>query len=233
MRVAICDDEFMELKRTKEILENSYKSLDLLISTYEDGKKLLKAIDTTAYDLIILDIEMPFIDGLSVARKLRELGQNTAIVFLTSHIEYALKGYEVNALRYLTKPVKEKQLLEIINYLVEQNMMDKKIMVKDSEDMVLIGVKDILYMEARNQDILIYTKDWEYIRRYNIKDYEQELANYFFVRCHRSYLVNLAHIVRLSGKDIMLDNEKMIPLSRTKEKGVREALISYTKRSAI
>ena len=81
----------------------------------------------TKYDLIILDIELPSLDGLSVARKLRELGEQTALVFLTSHVEYALKGYEVNALRYLTKPVKKEQLAEIINHLLEQRAKTKKI----------------------------------------------------------------------------------------------------------
>lgn len=233
MRVAICDDEILELNNTKQQLEAAYKSLDLLVDTFSDGNELLKAIDQWDYNLIILDIEMPTIDGLTVARKLRALGEKTAICFLTSHVEYALKGYEVNALRYLTKPVNVEQLSEIITYLIEQDADQKKLMLKDEEDMVFVLAKDILYMEACNQDIRIVTSDHEYWRRYNLKDYEEEMKEYFFVRCHRGYLVNVSHVIRVSGKEILLDNGESIPLSRTKEKSVKEALVSYVKRSAI
>lgn len=204
-----------------------------MIYTFQDGRKLIASTEKITYDLIILDIEMPSIDGLTVAKKLRESGEKTALVFLTSHVEYALKGYEVNALRYLTKPVKKEQLLEIINHLIVENSDVKKIILKNEEDMIMVPVNDILYLEANNQDVRVVTKDNIYFRRYNIKDYEEELSGFFFVRCHRSYLVNLAHIAKLTKKDVILDNEEAIPLSRTKEKSVKDALITYTKRSAL
>lgn len=233
MKIAVCDDEWIQLQATKAQLEEAYKSLDLRIDVFQDGRQLIASTEKTGYDLIILDIEMPGIDGLSVARKLRELDQETALVFLTSHLEYALKGYEVNALRYLTKPVKKEQLTEIINHLIEKNSEARKILLKAEDEMVMVSVRDILYMEACNQDIRIVTGDREYLRRYNIRDYEEQLNPYFFVRCHRSYLVNLSHIARIAGRDIVVDNQDIIPLSRTREKSVKEALILYTKRSAL
>lgn len=233
MKIAICDDEWIQLQATKAQLEEAYKSLDLRIDVFQDGRQLIASTEKICYDLIILDIEMPGIDGLSVARKLRELDQEMALVFLTSHLEYALKGYEVNALRYLTKPVKKEQLTEIINHLIEKNSEARKILLKAEDEMVMVSVRDILYMEACNQDIRIVTRDREYLRRYNIRDYEEQLNPYFFVRCHRSYLVNLSHIARIAGRDIVVDNQDIIPLSRTREKSVKEALILYTKRSAL
>ncbi len=233
MKIAICDDEWIQLQATKAQLEEAYKSLDLRIDVFQDGRQLIASTEKICYDLIILDIEMPGIDGLSVARKLRELKQETALVFLTSHLEYALKGYEVNALRYLTKPVKKEQLTEIINHLIEKNSEARRILLKAEDEMVMVSVRDILYMEACNQDIRIVTGDREYLRRYNIRDYEEQLNPYFFVRCHRSYLVNLSHIARIAGRDIVVDNQDIIPLSRTREKSVKEALILYTKRSAL
>ena len=133
----------------------------------------------------------------------------------------------------MTKPVKKEQLTEIINHLLEQNSEARKILLKAEDEMVMVSVRDILYMEACNQDIRIVTRDREYLRRYNIRDYEEQLNPYFFVRCHRSYLVNLSHIARIAGRDILVDNQDIIPLSRTREKSVKEALIMYTKRSAL
>ena len=175
MKIAICDDEWIQLQATKAQLEEAYKSLDLRLDVFQDGRQLIASTEKICYDLIILDIEMPGIDGLSVARKLRELKQETALVFLTSHLEYALKGYEVNALRYLTKPVKKEQLTEIINHLIEKNSEARRILLKAEDEMVMVSVRDILYMEACNQDIRIVTGDREYLRRYNIRDYEEQL----------------------------------------------------------
>lgn len=233
MKVAICDDNTVELSNTKQQLEKAYKSLELCIRTFGDGNELIKCIEKEKFDLIILDIEMPTIDGLSVAKKLRALGQTTAICFLTSHLEYALKGYEVNAIRYLMKPVKAEQLAEIVQYLIAKDASTKKVMLKEDEDVAFVAVEDILYLEARNQDIRIVTADKEYMRRYNMHDYEEELREWFFVRCHRSYLVNLAHVAGISEKEVVMDNEERIPVSRTKVKKLKELLMNYVKRSAI
>ena len=93
MRIAICDDENMQLYMTKTSLETAYKSLDLVVDTYNSGVGLLNAVDDVHYDLIILDIEMPGQNGIDTAKKLRKIEDKTAIVFLTSHVEYALEGY--------------------------------------------------------------------------------------------------------------------------------------------
>jgi len=233
LKIAVCDDNRTELDDTRNKLESAYKSLDLMIYTFEEGKELLRSMDQITYDLIILDIEMPGADGLAVAAEIRRAGSRTAIVFLTSHIEYALKGYEVSALRYLTKPVKESQLSEIINHLVAKKSDTKKIMVKNSDETVFVSISDIIYLEAQNQDIRIVTSENEYFRRYNIRDYENELKEYCFIRCHRSYIVNIAHVAGISSREIRLDNSETVPLSRTKEKSVREALVSWNIRSAL
>lgn len=233
MKIAVCDDNRAWLSDAKSKLESAWKSLDLIIYTFESGRELLKSMTDVTYDLIILDIEMPEADGLSVASEIRKSGSKAALVFLTSHIEYAVKGYEVNALRYLTKPVKESQLSEIISYLITQSSDTKKIMARCGEETVFVSISDILYLEAQNQDIKIVTADRTYFRRYNIKDYEKELKEYFFIRCHRSYIVNIAHAAGVSPKEIRLDSGETIPLSRNREKEVREALISWNIRSSI
>ncbi len=233
MKIAICDDEMIEIEDTKKKLEHVYDNLNLLIDCYTDCRQFLKKTASIAYDLVILDIEMPQMLGIEAAKLIRAAGNDTAIVFLTSHLEYALKGYEVNALRYLTKPVDEKQLSEVISYLIGQRSKQKRILLKNGDDIVMAVVKDIIYLEAQNQDIRIVTSENEYSRRYNLRDYEEELSEYGFIRCHRSYLINLEHVSRISGKEIIMDNGHKVPLSRMKEKKVRQALFSFVEKSAL
>ncbi len=233
MRVAICDDENIQLSTTKTALEMAYKSLDLVVDTYTSGAKLLKVVDAVYYDLIILDIEMPGLNGIDTAKKLRKIEDKTAIVFLTSHVEYALEGYEVNALRYLTKPANSEKLSEIITYLLEQKKKDKRILLRNSEDVEMVCVADIYYMEAQDQMIRVVTAKGEYRNRYNLGDYETELGAYGFFRIHRGYLINLGHVLRLTGREIVMDDNVSLPVSRTKEAALKNALFHYVRNEAI
>lgn len=233
MRIAICDDEKVHLEHTKNALEEAYKSLDLLVDVYSDSKAFLERIPKQNYDLVILDIEMPGMNGIETARRLRAYSDKTAIVFLTSHVEYAIEGYEVNALRYMTKPASAEKLSEVITYLVEQKKKSKRLFIRDVEDTVAVNVSDILYMEAQNQNIRIVTQEESYRNRYNLADYEQELAVFGFFRIHRSYLVNLAHVMRISGREAYMPDGICLPVSRTREKQFREALYQYVKEEAL
>lgn len=233
MRVAICDDEKTQLSITKASLEDAYKSLDLVVDTYTSGVKLLNAIEGIHYDLVILDIEMPELNGIDTAKHLRKIEEKTAIVFLTSHMEYALEGYEVNALRYLTKPVNTEKLLEIITYLLEQKKKDKRILVRNNEDVEMVFVADIYYMEAQDQMVRIVTNKEEYRNRYNLGDYETELGAYGFFRIHRGYLINLGHVLRLAGREIVMDDNTSLPVSRMKEAALKNALFHYVRNEAM
>lgn len=233
MRIAICDDEKVYLDCTRNVLEKAYKSLDLKVDVFGDGSSLLENMARTSYDLVVLDIEMPGLNGIETARRLRTLSEKTAIVFLTSHIEYALEGYEVNALRYLTKPASVEKLSEIITYLIEREQKNKKLVIRDAEDVVTVNVSDIFYMEAQNQNIRIVTERSTYYNRYNLADYEQELSAYGYFRIHRSYLVNLAHVVRICGREVYMTDETHLPISRTREKQFRDALYQYVKEEAL
>lgn len=113
MRIAVCDDEEACRMQVKNEVEKIL-GLDVVVDLYPSGRELLAGFEKFSYDIIFLDIEMPGMDGISLARKLRTKDGTVFLVFLTGHIEYALKGYEVNALRYLTKPVKEEKLKEVL-----------------------------------------------------------------------------------------------------------------------
>ena len=232
MRIAVCDDEKKFLQQFRAITDKAYRSLDILTEEFTDGGELLRYFENRKYDIVFLDIEMPAIDGLSLARKLRELSEDVYIVFLTGHIEYAIKGYEVNALRYLTKPAEESAVREVIDHVMKKQSNKKALWVKDHEGEHKIHLNDIIFIEAQNQKIVIYTVGGEVETRGKISDYEEKLESQGFFRIHRGYLVSLSKVSGISGRDIRMVDGSLLPIGRTKEQSFRSALMSYANNEA-
>lgn len=233
MRIAICDDQPDCLRSTFSAIKDCMRSMDIVIDLFKDGSSFLKAFTKKPYDLVFLDIEMPEIDGITLAKKLRHLHRDVPIVFLTSHIEYALEGYEVNALRYLTKPVNPQKLNEVLNFVSERMLEQRILWVKNDMGEQKILIKDILYMESQNQNVIICTKTGDFSIRYNLGDYEKELEQDGFFRIHRGYLVSLRYIKSVGKHEVSLSNNTILPTSRTKEKELKDALFQYIRKEAI
>ena len=236
MRIAVCDDEEKFRTQAKEMIDKLAGSLDVVVDAYSDGNQLLAAFDKKPYDVLLLDIEMPVMDGITLAKKLRERSDSIYIVFLTGHVEYALEGYEVNALRYLTKPVQEEKLREVLRFVMDQNTSKKQLMIKEDGEELLLNIADIIYFEAQNQYVMIYTEDGEHLIRYNIGDFEEQLKKDGFFRTHRGYLVSLAKVKKLVKNEVIMegpDGDISVPVSRTNTKSLKEALYAFVENTAM
>ena len=235
MRIAICDDEEKFRVQEKNLVDRLSGSLDVVVDAFDDGRDLLKRFDSNPYDLVFLDIEMPTMDGITLAKEIRKRTGQVQIVFLTGHVEYAIEGYEVNALRYLTKPVNEEKLKEVLRHVMDQNVQGKQLILReDGEDLVL-NVSDIYYMEAQNQYVMIYASDGEHLIRANIGDFEEQLKNDGFYRIHRGYLVSLAKVKKLLKGEVSLEYHKnavTLPVSRSNVKPLKEALYAFVEKAA-
>lgn len=233
MRIAICDDQPECRQLLVSAIRECMKTMGILTDTYKDGLSFLQAFGKNEYDLVFLDIEMPQLDGIAVAKRLRAMRSDVPIVFLTSHIEYALEGYEVNALRYLTKPLRTEKLREVLSHVAEQMAKQRILWLKTELGEEKVPVGDILYMEAQNQNIMICTKSGSYCVRYNMADYETELEADGFFRIHRGYLVSLGHIKSIGKNEVTMNDRTVLPVSRTKDKALKEALFQYIRKEAI
>jgi two-component system response regulator LytT len=236
MRIAVCDDEEKFRNQARDMVDKLAGSLDVVVDAYSDGNQLLAAFDKKPYDVLFLDIEMPAMDGITLAKKLRERSDSIYIVFLTGHVEYALEGYEVNALRYLTKPVQEEKLREVLRFVMDQSTSKKQLMIKEDGEELLLNIADIVYFEAQNQYVMIYTTDGEHLVRYNIGDFEEQLKADGFFRVHRGYLVSLAKVKKLVKSEVIMDGEDgevSVPVSRSNVKPLKEALYAYVENTAM
>ena len=232
MRIAVCDDEKHFITDFTQIMDKLYNSLDIVTEEFSQGEELLRSFRSCPYDIVFLDIEMPKMDGITLARKLRELSDEVCIVFLTGHVEYAIQGYEVNALRYLTKPANEEKVREVIDYVLDKQASAKQLWLKTSEGDVRLKLADVLFIEAQNQNVAVNTSADTYVVRGNISDYEERLSPEGFFRIHRGYLISLSKVMKLSGKEVIMEDGTSLPVSRTKESKLNEALFSFVSREA-
>jgi DNA-binding LytR/AlgR family response regulator len=232
MRIAICDDEQQFLSDFRRITDRLYKSLDMLVDSFSDGAALLKQFRLRAYDLVFLDIEMPEMDGITLAEELRALSDTVSIVFLTGHIEYAIRGYEVNALRYLTKPPDEQKIRAVIDHVLQKTENEKTLWIRTDEGEIRLRLAEILFIESQNQNVVISTDADSYSVRGNMRDFEQRLTPEGFFRIHRGYLAALSKIRQISGREAVMEDGTRLPVARSKETALREALFSFVSREA-
>ena len=232
MRIAICDDEELFRIEFKAILDKLLINIDSDIDSFADSQSLYSAFCNSPYDLVFLDIEMPGTNGITLAKKLRSISDSVYIVFLTAHIEYALEGYEVNALRYLTKPVDLNKVKEVIRYVQDKQNSEHQIIIKEDGEDILIDINDIIYMESMDKNVRIVTSKEEHFTRYNLGDYEEQLKKFGFFRIHRGYLISLSKVRKLVRNDVVMDGDITLPVSRSNVKALKDAFYAYVEGSA-
>lgn len=228
MKIAICDDDGKQMQELDRIVHSW--SVDVSqkveIRTYPSGEAFLFDYEAEPdFDLLLLDIEMPGIDGISLAKKIRASGNRVEIIFLTSHTEFYGEGYEVDALHFLIKPVKEEKLRAVLTKAVEQLVLEPPfLIVRCNGETVKLYESEIWYIEAFLHYIVIYTGMKEIRIMEKISEMEIRLTHDFY-RCHRSYLVSLKHVKKIARNEVTLENGTILPLARGKYDDINRAYI--------
>lgn len=235
MRIAICDDDKNLCSQIHQFISETYKELDWLIDIYHSGEEFLEhaVAAKRRYDILFLDIEMHRISGMKVANVIKQQNLHTYVIFITSHDEFAPMGYEVAAFRFIVKPLSKAKLTEAIEAVRLAGLQDKTICVQNGSGVSRLYLNDILYFEAQNQEVVIYTVDQTLTHRENISHYTEQLKKDDFYRIHRSYLINLRYVRSFGNTEVVLNNGVTLPLSRLRTKDFGEAFHQYLRRSAI
>lgn len=209
-KIAICDDESIHIEKIRNTL------LDQESEIYTDPRALLNAVaGGERYDVLFLDILMPGLDGISLARELREWEEEMLIVFITSQVEYMQTGYEVRAFRYLLKDQIETGLPKIWKD-IEKELLERQdayFTYEFERKTYRIPLRDILYLESDLRRIVVHTIASDTASLYGKLD-DLAVAYPSFVRVHKSYLVNRRHIRAISVGTVALSNGDLLPVSR-------------------
>lgn len=230
MRIAICDDEKDFLDEFASLFhryQDEYKE-DIQLVSFNSGKKFLDYFQKYRdIVLIFLDIHME-LDGLSTAKLLRNMDAKIKIVFLTSHVQYAVQGYTVQAAGYILKPLEYKQFCQVLGDTIKAVKAEELayIIVKNDSGIYKIYYDSIIYIETFHKNVLIHTCEEEVVSYRRMKDYDAELDERFY-RVHAGYIVNMKYIANVRNLDIRLMNGEYIPISQPRKSKFSKALAAY------
>lgn len=231
MVVAICDDEgyiLAELRKKVEKYMNS-KSLPVSIKTFTSGEELLK--EKKKFDIVLLDLMLPGIHGLEVAR---QISGRSRVIFITAYREHAVEAFDVNAVHYLVKPVTEERLFRALDRAVNQTeKVDNQALtiIKNGKTQVIF-IRDIFYCEVFNHQVQIHTAHGTYDYLGTLDTLENMLDERFF-RCHRSYIVNMSCVAGQEKGVANLTNGERIFISRRKQTDFMQRLLNFFKNEVI
>jgi len=227
----IVDDEPV----AREILESHLSKIDAIEIVYscKSAIEAFNAINSNAIDLIFLDINMPEISGLSFAKS---INKDIKIIFTTAYREYAVDGFDLQAVDYLLKPISFDRLLQAINKYRNENLVIKNtisesiideandyIFVRSDRKMIKINFTEIKYIESLSDYIKIHLKDKTIITRETISNIEAKLPQNNFIRTHRSFIVSISQIDSLTNEYIEIGVSE-IPISRSYKESVLKKL---------
>ena len=228
LSLAVCDDERTDAKRVKGALTGGVYPFTLTVDVFYDGQTLLEQAGQKKYDLVFLDIEMPHINGFSLAETLRSLSEGTEIVFVSSHEHLVYQSFSFRPFYFVRKTFLEEELPGVLRaFWNTAKKQDQFCEFRTATGRRKMDLSQIIYMESLDHDLYIYHTEGVFSCRDKIGDRERELAAYGFVRVHRGYLVNCEYIRQLGRSEVMLKNGKSLPLSAGRKKAVADALALF------
>ncbi len=237
MRIAICDDEEAQRLLIQRYVEAWAADNKVALETelFASGESFWFAWeDDSSYDLLIFDIEMGQLNGMELAAGIRRKDEDIPILFVTGYDSYMAQGFEVAALHYLLKPLRKEKLFTVLDKLKKMRMRKKqeeKILFRAEEGPLSLPASKIWYIEAMAHQCILYTEDTSHVLCSSIGEMVRQLCGRReFVRCHRSYLVNVQHISAIVKPELVLDDGRRIPVSRSAEKEVGRVYIELYKR---
>lgn len=221
INIAIVEDEDTAYVALQNILDkyNRENNVNLRITRFSDAVSFLTEYKKT-YDIVFMDIELPGLNGMDAAFKLRESDKKIIIIFVTNMAQYAVRGYEVDALYYIVKPINYQNTaykLKRAISILEANS-DAEIILPQASGLVRLSTQVLIYVEIISHKLFYHTESETHTAYGSLTSVEKKLRPHHFFRCNNCYLVNARFIASISGLDITLLNGKQLRISHPRKK---------------
>lgn len=229
IRIAIVEDEEICRRQMKEYLERygKEKGYEFELSFFTNGDGITDPY-RGGYDMILMDIIMPLVNGFEAAQMIRKADPEVVIIFITNSMQYAVKGYSVEALDYVLKPIAYYPFTQYIDRAIAR--MKKRsssfIMVRGKDGIRKLDVMGIRYIESQGHQLVFHIAGEEAAAVGKIKEMEEKLERYGFFRCHSGYLIHLKYVEGFADNSVVIEGES-IPVSRARKKELLEAMADY------
>lgn len=230
IHIAICDDEVADRRQTEALVKEIMGDEGVAVATctYESAEPLLAAVKSgMRFQILLLDVMMDNLDGMELAAALRELGDDTSIVFISSNREMALRGYEVAAARYLGKPLERQRLREALLFCVKKLQEKKEILLPTRRGQRSIPYSHMVYGEAVDRATRLTLSDGIEEISLKFSQLAALLPEKQFVLCHRSYFVNLDYASYLRSRELELSTGAVLPVSKYRLEELQRRMVSY------
>jgi len=222
LRIAICDDNPEFLAQIQTMLHNwDHQPSVFITEVFEDGDSLIHAHTASHFDIILLDVVMPLLNGIETAKEIRLNDKAVKIVFLTSSSDFAVDSYTVKASNYLLKPLNPDKIYQCLDELTEEILQSaRSITIKSANAVHRVEIETIEYIEAQNKHIIFCFSNGRMITAIDpLYTYEDKLLlKDGFYKCNRSYIVNIYKIDTYTPKEIIMRSGYRIPISRSYHK---------------
>lgn len=228
MKIAIVEDHEQTQQKLKQYILKSAEEMNenVIIDVFSDGLEFIDQFNLE-YNIIYLDIEMEYMDGMTTAEKIREVDSEVIIVFVTNHSQMAIQGYSVQAMDFLLKPLNHFTFNEHFKKVIKKvNQTEKSIMLKVSGTVKRINQNEIKYIESEGHYIDFVTIDNDYNVIDSLKNIEKTLDKHQFYRCSNSHIVNFDFIDKIDKNTIYID-DVVIPISRSRKKEFMDQFTEY------
>lgn len=233
MKLALCDDDKQELSCILSFIENYKKlsSVPMSVHTFHNSFELASVASDEHFDLYLLDIIMPGLNGIELAREIRRFDKAADIIFLTTSPEFAVESYTVKATNYLMKPVSEEKLFQALDDIFDtkESESETSIVLKSTIGVHKVPLSNLMYVEAQGRKVIYYLKNGEEITctdRFS-SVCEQLLQQEEFILTHRSILVNMNFIRRIGTVDMQLQNGTILPLAQRRVAEIKKHYLAF------
>ena len=229
-RVAIVDDSNIDAEYVQSILSvwAQDRQVGVQAQRFVSAENFLfHYADDKAWDILLLDIEMGAMDGVTMAKRVRQDNEAVQIVFITGYSDYIAEGYEVAALHYLMKPVNNEKLFSVLDRALEKRKQEERCLnLESAGELVRIPFYEIRYLDVRQNYVTIHAKQ-EYTVKRTLGDFEKELDDRFH-RVGRGMILNLKFIQRVTKTEVRLSDGTVLPLPRGAYEPLNRAIIQHT-----
>lgn len=229
LNIAICDDDKLVTNQVEQWIRNYFQINHFPepnLFVFSSGEDLLN--NDVKYDFAFLDVEMPGISGIYTGKYVLEQNSECLIFIITSYEEYIDEAFKFHAFRYITKPLDQARLYRNIGDAIKiYTTSNTKIMIETKKENVVLRAPDIIYFEAQGHNLFVNTNKGQYISLKKMNYWEETLNMNYFFRTHRSFIVNMEHVIRFDHSLVYLDNGDKAYLTKRNYNNFKRAFMMY------